>query len=108
MTEEQFDLIVESRLTQIKNTLLIKGKEYRRNSDPLHNFNEASRILNCTPSKALLGFATKHLVSILDIIEDHSKGNLSNVDSLNEKIGDMINYLILLEATLTNDIIDVK
>ena len=38
MTENRFEQIVDETLNQIKETLIVKGKEYRRNQDPFHNF----------------------------------------------------------------------
>ncbi len=48
-----------------------------------------------TPEKALWGMATKHLVSISDMV---SQGRDYSEDVWDEKIGDAINYLILLRA----------
>ena len=56
-----------------------------------------AEIMRTTPQKALAGMFMKHLVSVLDLIE----GSLSPSEYMvNEKIGDAINYLILLEAVL--------
>jgi hypothetical protein len=96
----QFDEILIRRLNNTESVLKSKGKEYATNNDRYHNFRVAARVLNTTPEKALLGMAAKHLVSILDIVENSSKGELINEAHLDEKIGDMINYLILLEGLL--------
>jgi len=56
---------------------------------------KASIILNTTPEKALLGMFMKHFVSVLDLIECPEKATNYLID---EKLGDMINYCILLEA----------
>jgi hypothetical protein len=105
MTEQQFDEIVDKRLAAIKQTLLIKGKEYRRDSDPLHNFRRGGEINKQSEEKILWGFATKHLVSIIDMIDDiEDYGILPKESTVNEKIGDMINYLILLEASFKESI----
>ena len=100
MTEEQFDDLVNQRVEQIKKTLVEKGKEYRRGNDPLHNFNVAARLGNTTREKALWGFALKHYVSFMDILNDVEKGNFPKEEVINEKIGDLINYLILCEVSL--------
>ena len=39
MTEQDFDILVQQRVQKIQQTLIEKGKEYRRGNDPLHNFN---------------------------------------------------------------------
>ena len=104
MTEEQFDKLVTARLNATRQTLIIKGKEYRRNNDPLHNFNVAAQLGNTTREKALWGFALKHYVSFMDILNDIEKNNLPTEELISEKIGDLINYLILCEASIKDKI----
>ena len=56
-------------------------------------------MLGCTPEKALVGMWTKHIISILDIVDGiEAKAPADAV--IEEKIGDAVNYLILLEAML--------
>jgi len=50
-----------------------------------------------TPERALWGMAKKHLVSVTDLIHGRAEVTPERID---EKIGDMINYLILLEGLL--------
>lgn len=104
ITETQFDTLVDTRCMIIKRTLVEKGKEYRRNNDPLHNFRVAAKVQNTTEEKALWGFAVKHYVSFLDILNDIEKGFLPKVEVVDEKIGDLINYLILCEASIKEKI----
>ena len=101
MTSEIFDAIVENRLALIKKILIAKRAEYAPDGgDRLHNFHRAAETLRCTPERALVGMWMKHVVSILDIIDDIDKGKEPRVELVNEKMGDAINYLILLEAVL--------
>lgn len=104
MTAEQFDTVVHDRTIMIKRTLVEKGKEYRRNNDPLHNFRVAAKVNNTTEEKALWGFAVKHYVSFLDILNDIERGLLPAEEVVDEKIGDLINYLILCEASIKEKI----
>jgi hypothetical protein len=104
ITETQFDTVVDTRCQQIKRTLLVKAKEYRRNNDPLHNFRVAAKVSNTTEEKALWGFATKHYVSFLDMLNDIEQGQLPTFEYVDEKIGDLINYLILCEASIKEKI----
>lgn len=95
MTEEDFEVLLKSRLKKTEVTLSHKANEYAIANDRLHNFHVAARILGTTPENALLGMANKHLVSVLDLIRYPGTVTPERVD---EKIGDLINYLILLEA----------
>ena len=102
MNQKQFDKIVLARVEGIKNVLVEKAKEYSSKEDRLHNFKVAARLesSNQTPEQALWGMAKKHLVSIIDIISKTPSGEFPSDELRDEKIGDSINYLILLEALL--------
>lgn len=99
MTPKVFDQIMKERLQAIVRVLGSKAGEYASKGDRLHNFKVAARIDNETPAKALWGMAKKHLVSIMDMVD----GKPADIPMINEKIGDMINYLILLEAVLKEE-----
>ena len=97
MIRKKFDGLVEAWLGHISSTLVTKGDEYAYDEDRLINFKEAARMQGCTPEQALLGFVTKHLVSIYDSIK---KENYRDEHYWAEKIGDVICYFILLDALL--------
>lgn len=94
MLEPQFSEILKHRIELIQSTLNSKAAEYAK-VDRLYNFKRAACILNTTPQKALLGMLMKHIVSVIDLIESDE---LPERSLMEEKIGDSINYLILLEA----------
>lgn len=100
MTEEEFNNIVNRRCLKIKEILTIKSKEYRRNNNPLHNFEEGAKINNQTSARVLDGFLTKHIISYKDMLNDIDKGEKIDVELINEKFGDIINYFILQEALI--------
>jgi hypothetical protein len=104
MEVEHFDQILEDRLRKIRLSLLIKGKEYRRNNDPLHNFSRGAKLSDQSREKVLWGFALKHHVSFLDMLDDMDKGKFPKTETVDEKIGDLINYLILCEASIKDKI----
>jgi hypothetical protein len=100
MKEHQFYEILQQRLKKIEETLGNKAKEYAVEGDKLHNFNVGARITGQTREKVLWGFALKHYISFLDILENLDKGKLPTEAMVDEKIGDLINYLVLVEASL--------
>ncbi len=101
MNTQVFDAIVKNRLVQIEKVLGNKAKEYALDGDRLHNFKIAARMQGQTQAEALWGMAMKHLVSVDDLV----KGRLVPTSLLvHEKLGDMINYLILLEAVFAERI----
>lgn len=97
LSPEAASNIIRSRCSKILMTLDTKAKEYVRNDDRLHNFNRAAQMRNILREKALLGMMDKHTISILDMVDDLETGKLPTVAMVDEKIGDAINYLILLE-----------
>jgi hypothetical protein len=104
MEISHFDEVLEDRLKKIRLSLLIKGKEYRRNNDPLHNFNRGAELSGQSREKVLWGFALKHHVSFLDMLDDIDMGKFPKIETVDEKIGDLINYLILCEASIKDKI----
>jgi hypothetical protein len=84
----------------ICSTLADKSGDYSNDSDRLWNFNQAAQFLGKTPEQALYGMMLKHVVSVTDIIFGHKKSY--SREYLDEKLGDWINYLILLEAVLVD------
>lgn len=105
MESERFDQIIEERCASIRKTLKAKAAEYAR-GDRLHNFKVAGRRLGCTPERALVGMKEKHCVSVMDIVSDLERGIIPSQAFLNEKLGDEINYLFLLEGLIQERIDD--
>ncbi len=104
MTSAEFKKIVHARFEKCINLMFgEKDHEYSRDNDKLYNFKRAGEILRCSSSKALLGMLSKHLVSIIDIVEDIEEGRIPNQKILDEKCGDTINYIVLLQAILEEE-----
>lgn len=99
MTDDRFKRLLEERMVKIRKTLEAKKVEYAKTSR-MHNFERASKVLGCSQERALMGIAVKHIVSVLDIvdqIEANMDGSLT-LDFWNEKMGDAINYMCLLDV----------
>ena len=100
MNAKDFNEIVGARLNWCMKTLCAKGDEYAREGDRLWNFKVAARKLNCHPAQALAGMMVKHTVSVDDIIDGLSRGIVPPRELVAEKIGDSIDYLLLLEGLI--------
>lgn len=97
MNHNDFINIVDATLKHCCDLLLTKGSEYSASAnDRLAAFKQAAALERTTPQRALFGMLAKHLVSIQNMcdrrIRDYSK------EQWLEKIGDAINYLILLQG----------
>ena len=103
MNEKDFNKIAEATMAWCMKTLCAKGDEYARGGDRLWNFKVAGRKLNCHPAEALAGMMVKHTVSVDDIIDGLAKGIVPPKELVAEKIGDSINYLLLLEGLVEEE-----
>ena len=125
MNHKEFNELLDQILHRVTNVLASKSAEYSTDTDKLHNFKRAGAMLQCSPEKALVGMWTKHVISILDIIDEIDRQQSThlkrlrkaftkaffkkyyekqiNIEMIEEKITDAINYLILLEALIKEE-----
>lgn len=99
MITEKFNEILNKTLDKCNETLSCKAKEYAT-EDRLHNFKVAAKLQNETPKQALAGMMAKHIVSVYDMC---NSGEVYPEVLWDEKIGDSINYLILLRALVEDE-----
>lgn len=102
--EFDFDVEVQSTLQKIQELLLVKGKEYRRNNNPYHNFETAAQMKGITPEKALDGFLLKHIVSYNDMLNDIDSGILPKIEVVEEKFNDILVYFLIQKVQIINRI----
>lgn len=95
MDAETFNQIFDELTGQMRHVLVEKAKEYADDTDRLHNFQIGASFVQGTPEQALWGFLVKHLVSISDMVKS---GKYYHASVWDEKIGDALNYLVLLRA----------
>ena len=97
-----FKEIIDARLHKIYATLYKKADEYASKRNRFRNFDVAARIANITPEQALYGMMLKHMESVFTIVEWTATDEECKItkDLIDEKLGDHINYLILLEGLL--------
>ena len=115
--EQKFEQSIESALVaaglcvfgasetieRLKTLLLIKGKEYRRNSDPYHNFNEGAKLLSVRPMMVLNFFRLKHVISIADLQKDFEDKKHVSAHQINEKFDDILVYTLIELAYTENE-----
>lgn len=110
---EDFNYVVERRCELSKKVLCRKAGEYATVGSRFHNFEVAARMDHQSPEQALWGMWKKHIVSVMDMINDcdtdiydallPTKYTEAYVD---EKIGDLINYAMLLEGMLRRRLLE--
>jgi len=75
--------------------------------DYFHTFNVAAEMQDITPLQALGGMAAKHVASVFKLINEHAEGRKISRDMWTEKLGDVINYLLIAWAWLeTVEVLD--
>ena len=90
-------------IERLKTLLLIKGKEYRRNNDPYHNFNEGAKLMNVRPMTVLDFLRLKHVISIADLQKDFEQGKEVSEAQVNEKYDDILVYTLIELAYAENE-----
>lgn len=100
MKTDEFHQVLNNRINLIQRTLARKASEYVENEDRLGNFKDAARSRRTIPEDALMGMRAKHETALEDYIQKLKRGEFVPLDWWLEKIGDSINYLILLEALI--------
>lgn len=96
--------IIENRLANTRHLMLVKGKEYQRNGDKLHNFRRAAEMQRSNMPRVLHGMLQKHIVSYYDMLDDIDLGKKIKEEYVNEKIGDCIVYLLLQEVAIKEEV----
>lgn len=95
MTNEEFFTFLTNRFNEISTLSRNKAIEYN-DGDAFENFDKASKILNIEKENVALHYMTKHLVSLVDIVE-----NKRNRHLIKEKTNDIIVYAMLIDAMLS-------
>lgn len=95
MTQNEFDTLLERRIKLTREVLASKAKEYATNTDKLANLRLTAVMAGVTPISACWVNLCKHL-AWLSLNRDRA-GEQAQV-LWDEKVGDAVNYLVLLEA----------
>mgnify|MGYP001031495371 CR=1 FL=1 len=100
MTSEEFNKSIEEQIKRIEDSLVKKNKEYADSQPPLHNFHESAKASRTTPIVSAYMFMIKHFTSITDMIQSSKDYPM---ELWKEKLGDMKNYLILIECLVEEE-----
>jgi hypothetical protein len=102
MKINEFEELFQEIVTECKRKALVdKSKEYVRGDDKFHNFKRAAEVRHVHFIEAEEGMRIKHIVSILDMIDDAVKHDVYPSKELAmEKITDNIVYQMILLGML--------
>ena len=93
MNHKEFNDVVTKELDYVRELLCSKSKEYDFGEDRFHSFKIGGQLQGISQEKCLLGYLTKHIVSIYDMCD---KVEEFSFEKFQEKITDYINYGLLL------------
>lgn len=105
MNAEAFEDLVLERQSKTRVKLLEKSREYANDHERLYNFKRAARMKNgqqgissAGAAESLRGMLIKHWVSIEQLVAIYEATGQVDQHAVDEKLGDAINYMHLLEA----------
>lgn len=99
MTNKTFYDLMNETFEQAKAIAKSKGEDYTKGSaDALANFKEGGQSLGIDPEKVCWIFMNKHYQAITNYVRT---GGKSESEPISERIKDLINYLVLLQAIIT-------
>lgn len=101
MAPNAFEESIKAQVDHCLELLVDKGREYAPGVDRLAAFKKAAALQNCSQAQAAFGMLAKHLVSVADMIESGEKYSGIRWD---EKIGDSINYLLIIRAIIEEEV----
>ena len=100
MTLEERQRIAETRFAECAKLLLSKGKDYAGDQDALANFKGIACRLGISKYQVWSVYFMKHIRAIINSIKANPENPQTESEPLEERITDVINYAVLLEALL--------
>jgi len=98
MKNSDFYMLMSDLFEQCKKIAESKGKDYTVGSlDALANFKRGGESLGIPPEKVCWIFMNKHYQAITNYVKT---GGQSESEPIRERIKDLINYLVLLQAII--------
>lgn len=100
MNSQDFKKLLERRFERSRSVLMKKNEEYGTGQDVLESFKEqADFSMHQEPTSIGWELLVKHLYSVRRIIAEYEcDDTVPSQEMIDEKFGDAINYLMLLEA----------
>lgn len=110
MNTKQFNALIRERQSKERDLMVTKAGEYANDDERFQNFHNAApwQAQGCTPEAALWNMVVKHLVATRDAINQIELGVVSPLPFWDEKLGDIRNYMVLLEGLILDRISEVK
>ena len=95
--------VAEKRFNECLKVLLAKGKDYAGKEDSLANFKRNAERLGLSKYQVWATYFNKHIDSVNNAIKYNPINPQVESEPLTERIIDIINYAVILEALLSED-----
>ena len=95
MNQDTLMNIIKQRHQACLSTLDYKSTIYSSQNDRLSNFKDVASMNQTTPQNALWSMVSKHIIAVRDMI---LSGSIPTEKWIEEYLGDIHNYMFLLEA----------
>jgi hypothetical protein len=95
MNQKRFLMLITNREDACRAILDKKGQIYAAANDRLFNFKSTGAMNEESPQEALWGMVSKHIIATRDMVKS---SNTPSKQWIQEYLGDIHNYLYLLEA----------
>lgn len=106
MTNKDFYELMDKTFNDCLELARIKGADYTKGSqDALANFKEGGLSIGIDPKRVNWIFMNKHYQAITNYIKTDGK---SQSEPIEERIKDMINYLVLLHGLIVEEQNNIK
>ena len=104
MTLEERSMLAEGIFNNCANILTVKGKAYSGEEDVLSNFKVNAERLGLSKYQIWAVYFNKHVDSINHAIAANPVLPKDSSEGLDSRIVDVINYAVILQALLTEDL----
>jgi len=108
MTLKERQRIAKDRFAKCAKLLMTKGKDYAGDQDALSNFKGIAHRLGISKYQVWSVYFMKHVRAIINSIKANPENPQVESEPLEERITDVINYAVLLEALLKKKPCSVK
>ena len=100
MRIEDLEVLANLLLSDCKDLLICKSKDYASEGDVLSHFKKSAALADTNFETVWKIFFSKHYIALNNYIDS---GISNSGEDLTHRIQDMINYLVLLQALMTEE-----
>ena len=99
MNHQEFSVLVEGTMAELRKLMETKGGEYAGSEDRLANFKRGAALTGVTPLQVAFIYASKHYDAIATYVRDQATGTeRRRSESIEGRLDDLMNYCLLMKG----------